>query len=141
MNPLSELQQDRRYEVNSFDFSGVSPRILLGSDSPHLVSAVTNALLKAGFQVDTARNYLHVEELWNEARHEVILFEVSKPDSIEPVIQSALRIKRQDAQQFIAYLVDSNLRMSGLTGDAVFSRDIASLPENLREVLNEEFQL
>ncbi len=128
--------------MNSFDFSGVSPRILLGSDSPHLVSAVTNALLKEGFQVDTARNYLHVEELWNEARHEVILFEVSKPDSIEPVIQSALRIKRQDAQQFIAYLVDSNLRMSGLTGDAVFSRDIARLPENLREVLNnEEFQL
>lgn len=113
-----------------------SPRIILGSDNQHLVSAVTTSLVKAGFDVETATNYGHLEELWHKVRHDVVLFEVSHSDSIEPAIESAIRIKRQDAQQFIAYLADANLHASGLTGDAILSRDTSRLPQALREALD-----
>ena len=123
-------------KVSTFTFSE-SPKILLGSDNKHLVSAVSNALLRAGFHVDTADNYGHVETLWSQLRHDVVLLEVSHPDSVESATESALRIKRQHGQQFIAYLADGNLRMSGLTGDAILSRDTNRLPQALREALRE----
>jgi len=122
-------------KVNVFTFSD-SPRILLGSDNQNLVSAVGHALVKAGFNVDTANDYIDLETLWRQARQEVVLIEVSHPDSIEPAINSALRIKRQNAQQFIAYLADTTLQMSGLTGDAIFTRDTNRLPQALREVIS-----
>ena len=96
-----------------------------------------NALLNAGFHADLANDYLHLEKLWMQSRHDVVLFEVSHPDSVELATGSALRIKRHDPQQFVAYLADANLRMSGLTGDAIFSRDASKLPEALRLALPE----
>jgi len=122
--------------MNAFTFTE-SPRILLGSDNQHLISAVSNALLKAGFNVETANDYTHLETLWQQLRHDIILFEVSHPDSVESATESALRIKRQNAQQFIAYLADGNLQMSGLTGDAILSRDTNRLAHALREALDE----
>jgi len=123
-------------KVSTFSFSE-SPRILLGSDNRNLISAVSNALLKAGFHVDTANDYTDLETLWRQSRHEVVLIEVSHHDSIESATGSALHIKRQNAQQFIAYLADASLQMSGLTGDAILSRDTTRLPQALREALDE----
>ncbi len=124
--------------MTTFTFSQSQPRILLGSDNQNLISALSNSLHQAGFDVDTADGYIHLETLWQAARHDIVLFEVSQPDSIELATESALRIKRQNAQQFIAYLADTNLRMSGLTGDAIFSRDTNQLPRALREALAEK---
>jgi DNA-binding response OmpR family regulator len=124
-------------KVKTLTFS-TSPKIVLGSDNKHLVSAVSNALLKAGFHVDTANDYTHVETLWQQVRHEIILLEVSHPNSVESATESALRIKRQNAQQFIAYLTDANLRMSGLTGDAILSRDTNRLPQALHQLLRDK---
>lgn len=122
--------------MNTFSFSK-SPRILLGSDNRSLISAVSNALLKAGFHVDTANDYIDLETLWRQSRHEVVLLEISHPNSVEPAIESALRIKRQHAQQFIAYLADASLHMSGLAGDAIFTRDANRLPQELRKAISE----
>ena len=118
-------------------FSNASPRILLSSDSHHLISSVRNALLRAGFSVDLASDYGHLELLWQQLRHDVVLFEVCQPSSIESATESAIRIKRQDAQQFIGYLADASMQMSGLTGDAIFSRDAHKLPQALREIFDE----
>lgn len=119
-------------------FSNASPRILLSSDCHHLISSVRNALLRAGFYVDLASDYGHLELLWQQLRHDVILFEVCQPSSIESATESAIRIKRQDAQQFIGYLADASLQMSGLTGDAIFTRDAQKLPQALRDVLDDQ---
>jgi len=123
--------------MSSFTFSRSPFRIVLSSDNLHLISPVRNALLNAGFLADLAHDYLHLEKLWMQSRHDVVLFEVSNPDSVELATGSALRIKRHDPQQFVAYLADANLRMSGLTGDAIFSRDASKLPEALRLALPE----
>ena len=123
--------------MNAFTFIE-SPRIVLGSDNRHLISAVKNALLNAGFNVETANDYTDLETLWQQLRHDIVLFEVSHPDSVEPATESALRIKRQNAQQFVAYLVDKDLQMSGLTGDAILSRDTKILPQALREAIDEK---
>jgi DNA-binding response OmpR family regulator len=124
-------------KVSVFSFSE-SPRIVLGSDNRRLISAVSNALLAAGFNVDTANDYIDTETLWRQSRHEVVLLEVSNSDSVELAIASALRIKRQNTQQFIAYLADASLRMSGLTGDAILSRDTNRLPQDLRAAISEQ---
>lgn len=124
--------------MTAFAFSRSLPRVLLSSDNHHLVSSLRNALLRAGFNVDLASDYTHLEMLWGQLRHDVVLLEVSYPASIEPATEAALRIKRQDAQQFIGYLADTSLQMNGLTGDAIFSRDAHKLPRALRAALNEQ---
>lgn len=122
--------------MSAFSFSK-SPRVLLGSDNRNLISAVSNTLLNAGFDVDTANDYIDLETLWRQSRHEIVLLEVSHPHSVESAIESALRIKRQYAQQFIAYLADATLHMSGLAGDAILSRDANQLPHELRQAISE----
>jgi hypothetical protein len=121
--------------VNTIRFEDSTPRILLGSDNKQFTSGISNSLLGAGFHVDTADDYAHLESIWRHQRHEVILFEVSHEHSVEPATSAALRIKRQDASQFIGYLADHNLRSSGLTGDAILSRDARLLPTALRRAL------
>ena len=119
----------------TFTFSESAPRILLGSDNQQLVSAISSSLLQAGFPVETADGYHHLEPLWHRNRHEVILIEVSQPGSVESAIASALRIKQQHPHQFIAYLADANLATSGLAGDAILSRDARRLPNLLGSLL------
>lgn len=109
------------------------PRILLSSDNHRLACPLRDVLLKAGFQVDLASDYHHLEQLWQQMRHDIVLLEVSHPNSVEPATASALRIKRLDALQFVGYLADANLRLFGLTGDAILSRDANRLPEALRK--------
>ncbi len=111
-----------------------SPRILFSSDDYLLASPIRDVLRKGGFHVDLASSYQQLEQVWPSLRPEIVLFEVSRPDSIEPATASALRIKRLDASQFIGYLADANLRTFGLTGDAILSRDVTLLPETLRQI-------
>jgi hypothetical protein len=132
-------EPERHLFMSASTFSNASPRILLSSDSHHLVPSLRNALLRAGFCVDLASDYSHLEMLWRPLRHDIVLLEVSQPTSIESATESAIRIKRQDAQQFIGYLADASLQMSGLTGDAIFSRDAQKLPWALRQVLDGQF--
>lgn len=110
-------------------------RILLTSDNHLLVSPLRNALLRAGFKVDVASDYSHLDLLWQELHPEIVLIEVSDIGAVEAATQAALRIKHCDSQQFVAYLADAQLQMSGLTGDAIFPRDAARLPRILRETL------
>jgi CheY-like chemotaxis protein len=120
--------------MNVLTFSP-SPRILLSSDNHRFISPLRNALLRAGFYVDLASDYDHLELLWQQLRYDFVLLEVTQPTSIEPATEAALSIKRQDTRQFIGYLADAGLQMSGLTGDAIFSRDARKLPGALRQVL------
>jgi PleD family two-component response regulator len=113
-----------------------TPRILLGSDHHRLAIPLRNALLKAGFTVDLSSDYRHAELLWGELRHDVVLLEVSHSRSVESAIATALHMKGRDPQQFIAYLADSALESSGLTGDAILPRDAERLPQALREVMD-----
>lgn len=110
------------------------PRIVLGSDNHLLSSTMHQALHQAGFTVDLAYDYIHLENLWQQRHHEVVLVEVAYPHSVEPAIHTAQRIKQQDGRQFIAYLADAALH-NELTGDAIFFRDARSLPGALRECL------
>lgn len=123
--------------MNVITFSP-SPRVLLSSDNHRLISPLRNSLLRAGFYVDLASDYRHLEMLWQQLHHDVVLLEVTYPDSVESATEAALRIKSQDAQQFIGYLADAALQVCGLTGDAIFSRDAQRLPRALREVLDEQ---
>ncbi|GEM_PF-6949768 len=116
-----------------------TPRILLGSDKHRLVIPLRNVLLKARFTVDLGSDYRHAELLWGELRHDIVLLEVSHPRSIESAIATALRIKGRDPRQFIAYLTDSALESSGLTGDAILPRDPERLPRALREIMDSMF--
>jgi DNA-binding response OmpR family regulator len=93
------------------------------------------ALHQAGFTVDLAHDYIHLENLWQQHRHEIVLLEVAYPHSVDPAVHTALRLKQQDSRQFIAYLADPSLSNSGLAGDAVFPRDARHLPEALRQHL------
>jgi CheY-like chemotaxis protein len=123
--------------MNVITFSP-TPRILLSSDNHRFISPLRNALLKAGYLVDLASDYRHLELLWQQLHHDVVLLEVTYPGSVESATEAALRIKSQDAQQFIGYLADAVLQMSGLTGDAIFSRDAQKLPGALRDALDEQ---
>lgn len=111
------------------------PRIVLGSDNYHLSRAMKQSLHEAGFTVDLAYDYIHLESLWQQHHHEIVLIEVAYHHSIEPAVHTALRLKQQDASQFVGYLADAVLANSGLTGDAVFPRDARHLPEALRHHL------
>jgi DNA-binding response OmpR family regulator len=122
--------------ANVFAISEFSPRILLGSDSHQYVTPARTALLKAGFRVDLASDYSRLELLWAELRHEVVLFDISLPESIETATETAVRIKRKNATQFIAYLTDRHLKVTGLIGDAIFARDARALPTALRAALD-----
>ncbi len=117
-----------------------APRILLGSDSEHLDSSAQEALVQAGFRVDVASGYEQAEQLWNRDRHDVVLIEVSYAISVDPAVQLALRLKRQDRRQFVGYLADPILHTSGLAGDALFSRDSRRLAAALRRHLQPSTQ-
>ena len=108
------------------------PRIVLGSDAIHPESPVHRALVSAGFEVDLACGYDHVEELWRQQRHDVVLIEVAYAVSVDRAVDLALRLKQQDSRQFVGYLADPILHSSGLAGDALFPRDSRRLPEALR---------
>lgn len=71
--------------------------------------------------------------MWRKHRQNVVLLEVSGPHSVEAAVDAALRLKSHDARQFVGYLADPILRISGLIGDAIFPRSMNHLPSALRD--------
>jgi hypothetical protein len=127
--------------MHKFDtFPSTKPRIVLGSDKDGQGTAAHQALLQAGFAVDLATGYEQIEELWKAQRHDVVLIEVSYAMSVDRAVQLALRLKQQDARQFVGYLADPILHTSGLAGDALFPRDSRRLPEALRQFFGPQAQ-
>jgi PleD family two-component response regulator len=121
----------------SFGESIAEPSILLASDSERHGNTMHRALEQHGFAVQFAGDYAQVDSLLHQRRFDVVLLEVTGQDAVEPAVAAALRVKRGNAGQFVGYLADAALQTSGLAGDAVFSRNVARLPEALRRRIAE----
>jgi DNA-binding response OmpR family regulator len=115
------------------------PLILLSGDNAHTSHILHRALTNEGFHVQLAPTYSELESLWQQQRHAkppVVLLEVSDADAVEPAVQAALQLKRQDPLLFIGYLADPILHTSGLAGDAIFPRSAEQLASTLRRHLD-----
>lgn len=122
----------------SDNFSSSFPPIFLASDSPRVAGFLHRTLEQEGFQVHFAPGYQELEPLWKLHRRGVVLLEVSNAQFVEAAVDLALRLKRQDAHQFVGYLADPILSTSGLAGDAIFPRTSHQLPQALREYFSAE---
>lgn len=107
-------------------------RILLGSDERRRNRLTHRVLTAAGFRVDMAEGYEHLEEFWQQGRHEIVLLEISRRESLNRAIDLGIRLKQRDARQFIGYLADPAAHGSGLEGAIIFPRDSHRLPSELR---------
>jgi hypothetical protein len=114
-------------------FASPSPSILLAGDNVRLTDLVSRTLIDEGFAIQLAAGYHHVDSLWHQHRHPVILLDVSNARAVEAAVAAALAVKRFDPGQFVGYLADPILRTSGLAGDAIFPRNLRQLPEALRK--------
>lgn len=116
------------------------PLILLTGDNPRTSHLLHRALLEEGFQVQLAPSYTQLESLWHQERPgkkrnaapPIVLLEVTGADAVEPAVEAALKLKRQDPLLFIGYLADPVLHASGLAGDAIFPRTSEQLAKSLR---------
>jgi hypothetical protein len=131
-SPMNSQEDDPQILPSSFPF------ILLASDSPRTAEGLYRDLLREGFRVHFAPGYAQIEPLWQQHRHDVVLLEVSNPQSVETAVDIALRLKRRDARQFVGYLADPVLHTSGLAGDAIFPRSPHHLPQALRDHFSRE---
>ncbi len=111
------------------------PSILLASDSERHGNTMHRALEQHGFAVQYAGDYAQLETVLHQRPFDVVLLEVTGEHAVEPAVEAALRVKKSNARQFVGYLADSNLSMSGLAGDAVFPRNASRLPEVLRRFM------
>jgi CheY-like chemotaxis protein len=109
------------------------PPILLASDNPRVPDSVQRILESAGFIVQLAGGYHELEPLWQKHRQDVVLLEVSGPQSVEAAVDTAIRLKTHDARQFVGYVADPVLRAIGLDGDAIFPPSLHRLPKALRD--------
>jgi len=109
-----------------------SPHILLAGDNQKSAEATRQTILQAGFRVQLADSYSGLDALLTEHGHEVVLLEVSGPNTVEEAVETAMRLKRENAEQFVGYLADPILHVNGLAGDAVFPRTAHQLEEALQ---------
>ncbi len=109
------------------------PPILLASDNPRMPDFLQRVLEREGFIVQLARDYEEIEAIWREHRQDVVLLEVSGPQSVEAAVDMAIRLKTHDARQFVGYVADPILRAIGLDGDAIFAPRLQRLPQDLRD--------
>ena len=114
------------------------PQILLSGDNTRTALSLHQALLDQGFNVQFAAAYSDLEPLWQQQRHSVVLLEVSDVRSVEAAVNAALQLKRHDSQQFVGYLADPILRISGLAGDAIFPRTSEQLAMALKSHFRDE---
>ena len=126
-----------RIEKHSDGGAG-EPSILLASDSERHGNTMHRALEQHGFEVAYAGEYVHVDSVLNERSFDMVLLEVTSERAVEPAVAAALRVKRGNSNQFVGYLADASLEASGLAGDAVFSRNAARLPAELRRHMTED---
>jgi DNA-binding NtrC family response regulator len=113
------------------------PSVLLASDSQRHGNTMHRALAEHGLAVEFAGDYTQVDSLLHERSYDVVLLEVTGEHAVEPAVEAALRVKRENAAQFVGYLADASLGTSGLAGDAVFPRNPARLPDALRRLIGE----
>lgn len=123
-------------------FTGISP-ILLSGDNPHATRVLHQVLQELGFFTQLAPSYDQVEPLWRNRRNSspapvMVLLEVSQQRSVEAAVDTALQLKRQDPNQFVGYIADPILWVSGLIGDAILPRNPGRLAESLRRYLDED---
>ena len=118
-----------------FAVTSENPSILLASDRERLGSSLHQALREAGFHVDFAGDYAHLDTHLHRRPFDMVLLEVTGAHAVEPAVATALRVKRANAEQFVGYLADSTLDSSGLAGDGIFPRSAGKLPEALRSFL------
>jgi hypothetical protein len=110
-----------------------SPSILLASDSERHGSSIHQLLKEEGFAIDFVGDYSRIDP--NGHGFDVVLLEVTGEHAVEPAVETALRLKRANAAQFVGYVADASLETSGLAGDAVFPRNAKRLREALRQFL------
>lgn len=108
------------------------PSILLASDTDRLGSSLHRALEEDGFEVAYAGNYSGILRILSRQNFDLVLLEVTGEYAVEDAVATALRVKRNNAEQFVGYLADSGLEASGLAGDGIFPRSSARLPQMLR---------
>lgn len=122
----------------SFDEPPGCPSILLASDSDPKGSQLHHMLAEEGFSVRYAGDYSRLDSALREDRFDIVLLEVTGEHAVEWAVEAALRVKRGNAGQFVGYLADPVLEVSGLAGDAVFPRSAAKLAGSLRTFLLED---
>jgi PleD family two-component response regulator len=105
--------------------------ILFASDSRRHGNSMHQAMQAQGLAVEYAGDYEGVGSRLQERRYDMVLLEVTGEHAVEPAVATALRVKRSNARQFVGYLADATLDMSGLAGDAVLPRSGARLKELL----------
>lgn len=127
---MEAMQQD--FPTEAFNSNDDFPDILLSGDNTRTALSLHQALLDQGFRVQFAAAYSDLETLWKQQRHSVVLLEVSDIHSVEAAVNAAMQLKRHDPQQFVGYLADPILRISGLAGDAIFPRTSEQLAIALR---------
>lgn len=112
--------------------SNTPPLILLSGDNTRTALLLQEGLIHEGFRVQLASGYDELEALWRQQRHPMVLLEVSRPQSVEAAVTTALNLKRRDPRQFVGYLADPLLQTSGLAGDAIFPRASGQLARALK---------
>ncbi len=92
-------------------------------------------LENAGFKVEYAGDYSRLDGALMRQEFDVILLEVTGEHAVEAAVETALRVKRANARQFVGYLADPALHSSGLAGDGIFPRSVNRLSTVLRGLL------
>lgn len=113
------------------------PSILLASDSERHGNSIHQLLKEEGFAIDFVGDYSRIDPHVHGKEFDVVLLEVTSEHAVELAVNTALRLKRANAAQFVGYVADANLETSGLAGDAVFPRNARKLREALRQLLTE----
>lgn len=114
--------------------------ILLASDSERHGNSIHQLLREDGFAIAYAGGYDGVDDQLEGRDFDVVLLEVTGEHAVESAVDTALRVKRANARQFVGYLADADLETSGLAGDAVFPRNAEKLRQALRRLMAEEQQ-
>ena len=114
------------------------PTILLASDTERLGSSLHKILREEGFEVHFAGDYSGLDAHLRRQNFDMVLLEVTGEYAVEPAVQTALRIKRANAGQFVGYLADASLDAQGLAGDGIFPRSGTRLPAVLRRFFDED---
>ena len=114
-----------------------NPSILLASDTERLGSSLHRVLEEQGFEVAYAGNYSGIQRVLSRQNFDVILLEVTGEYAVEDAVAAALRVKRNNGEQFVGYVADAGLEASGLAGDGIFPRSGSRLGEVLRNLFAE----
>jgi hypothetical protein len=128
------VTKDPSGNASGFPFPA-RPSILLASDTERMGNSLHRALRDEGFAVHYAGDYESLDTHLRGDNFDMVLLEVTGEYAVEPAVQAALHIKRNNPAQFVGYLADAALNASGLAGDGVFPRSTARLPEALRRFL------